>query len=250
MDKITLITGANRGMGFELAKEIGEHGHHILVGARNQKSGEEAVWKLQNLGIQADFIQLDVTDKTSIQRAAKKIDETFGYLSILINNAGIGLDKFIKPSELSTDIMRKDFDVNFFGLIDVTQAMLPLLKKSKSAKIINMSSMMGSLTASVTEGYSIYGVTAVGYQASKSAVNMFTVQLAKEFMNQKDTTITVNAIDPGKVATEFGGVTLEDAEKMGGKSVEQGVARAVELAISDENTVTMTYSNAEGVVPW
>lgn len=248
--KVTLITGANKGIGFEIAKQVGEHGHHVLVGSRDEKRGAEAVKQLLDLGIEADFIQIDVTNKESINKAAELIEEKYGYLTALINNAGISLDKFIVPSKLDTEIIRQDFDVNFFGLVDTTQAMLPLLKKSTKAKIINMSSMMGSLNIAATPESEVYHASVVGYQASKVAVNMFTIKLAKELEDLKETTITVNAVDPGMVATEFGGVDPEFSRSHGGKPVEEGAKRAVELAVNDDDTSNATFSNAEGVVAW
>lgn len=247
---VTLITGANRGMGFELAKEIGEFGHHILVGARSSESGNEATEKLRELGIKADFVQLDVTDKASIEQAAKKIEQNYGYLSVLINNAGIALDNFEQPSTMKTEIMRKDFDVNFFGTVDTTQAMLPLLKKSRQAKIINMSSIMGSLGAATDPNSRVYNASAVGYQASKAALNMFTIRLARELEGLEDSKITVNAVSPGMVATEFGGGDPEAAKKMGAKSVEEGVKRLVELATDEHSTTNITFSDTDGIVPW
>ncbi|MBC6310474.1 SDR family oxidoreductase [Listeria sp. FSL L7-1582] len=248
--KITLITGANRGIGLQLAKEIGKHGHHILVGARSSESGQNTIEELKKLGITAYFVQLDVTDQHSIQQAVKTIEQDHGYLSVLINNAGIALDNFEQPSTMKTEIMRKDFDVNFFGTVDTTQAMLPLLKKSGQAKIINISSMMGSLGAAVDPNSQIYNVSAVGYQASKAALNMFTIRLAKELEKLEDVTITVNAIDPGMVATEFGGGTPDAAKKMGAKPVEEGVKRTVKLAIDEENNTNITFSNTSGIVSW
>ncbi|WP_376716923.1 SDR family NAD(P)-dependent oxidoreductase [Enterococcus dongliensis] len=170
--KVTLITGANKGIGFEIAKQVGEHGHHVLVGSRDEKRGAEAVKQLLDLGIEADFIQIDVTNKESINKAAELIEEKYGYLTALINNAGISLDKFIVSSKLDTEIIRQNFDVNFFGLVDTTQAMLPLLKKSTKVKIINMSSMMGSLNIAATPESEVYHASVVGYQASKVAVNI------------------------------------------------------------------------------
>lgn len=248
--KLTLITGANRGMGFEMAKEIGKKEHRILLGARNEESGKNAVKQLEELHIDADFIQIDVSNHSSILQAAETIKQRYGYLSILINNAGISLDNFRTPTQLDLDTIRKDFEVNFFGLIDVTQTMLPLLEQTDDAKILNISSEMGSLTAATSVNSPLYNASAAGYQSSKAAVNMYTIKLAKELSERTDSIITVNAIDPGMVATDFGGGTAEDAKKHGAKSIEEGNARAVELAISNENKITGTFSNTSGTVAW
>ncbi|MDT2493735.1 SDR family oxidoreductase [Enterococcus avium] len=248
--KLALITGANRGMGFEMAKEIGKKGHRILLGARNEESEKNAVKQLEELHIDADFIQIDVSNHSSILQAAETIKQRYGYLSILINNAGISLDNFRTPTQLDLDTIRKDFEVNFFGLIDVTQTMLPLLEQTDDAKILNISSEMGSLTAATSVNSPLYNASAAGYQSSKAAVNMYTIKLAKELSERTDSIITVNAIDPGMVATDFGGGTAEDAKKHGAKSIEEGIARAVELAISNENKITGTFSNTSGTVAW
>lgn len=239
--KITLITGANKGMGFELALELGKAGQFILLGARNKQLGQEAIKKLQSNGIEADLVLIDVTNEESIKAATKYIEQKYGHIDILINNAGIALDNHEKPSKIKLDIVRKDFDVNFFGLISVTQNIIPLMRKAKTAKIINISSEVGSLTLSSDP--SVHRHTAVGYQASKAAVNMFTVDLANEL---SDTNITVNAVNPGWVDTTFAG----GGGQSGQKTVQQGVARTVEIATDESNEVSGTFSDTKGIVPW
>lgn len=238
--QLTLITGADRGMGFELALELGHLGQHILVAARNADKGNAAVTQLRAQGIEADLLELDVTDEKSIHRAATTVTQQFGHLDVLINNAGIALDNYEKPSTLPIDIIRKDFDVNFFGLVMVTQAFIPLLRQAPFAKILNISSTVGSLTLASDPTTSIYQHSAMGYQASKTAVNMFTVDLANEL---KTTNVTVNAINPGWVETTFAGGG-------GNKTVQEGVARTVALASSPDNTINGTFSDVNGSVPW
>jgi NAD(P)-dependent dehydrogenase (short-subunit alcohol dehydrogenase family) len=248
-DTITLITGANRGMGFELALELGQKGQRIIIGARNVKKGQAAVEKLAGQGVSAALVQLDVTDQASIAAAVKQLKQDCGRLDILINNACAAFGSRTKPSKVSQDTLHQNMSINYFGLIAVTQAMLPLLRKSASAKIINISSMMGSMTAALTPGSEVYKASVVGYQAAKSAANMFTIQLAKELQQEK-AMISVNAIDPGMVATTFGGVPAFVSKQMGGKPVAEGVARTVALALAPDNATTATFSNTQGVVGW
>ncbi|WP_429970265.1 SDR family oxidoreductase [Fructilactobacillus sp. Tb1] len=240
-ETLTLITGADKGMGFEMAKELGQKGQHILLGSRNQANGERAVTELEKLDIKVDLVILDVTDEETIQAAAQLIQSKFGYLNILINNAGIALDAHQSPVDIPVATIRKDFDVNYFGVIQVTQAMIPLLKQSETAQIINISSEMGSLTLATTPGSISFDHTAVGYQSSKAALNMWTIDLAKVLKADK---INVNAVNPGWVKTSFGG---SDA---GALTPAEVVARTVELALGAGKLVTGTFSDTHGIVPW
>ncbi len=140
---IALITGANKGIGFETARQLGQQGIHLLVGARDIARGEEAVQKLAALSVQATFVELDVTDEKSISRAAQSIAETFARLDILINNAGISGGNANIPSDTALAVMRTVYDTNVFGVVAVTKAMLPLLRKSAAGRIVNVSSRAG-----------------------------------------------------------------------------------------------------------
>ncbi|AMV61970.1 short-chain dehydrogenase/reductase SDR [Pediococcus damnosus] len=244
---LTLITGADKGVGFETAKELGQKGQHILLGSRNVSRGEKAVSKLADLGVNADLVQLDVTDQESIKKAADKIKADYGHLDILINNAGMTNDAHQKPSEMPTATIREEYDVNFFGLLDTTQAMVPLLKKATSGKIINVSSNMGSLTLASDPKSRFYQVSSVGYQSSKAAVNFVTIDLSKEL---KEFGITVNSVNPGWTATGFGGRSLDSPKIPGMQDVEEGAARIVELASDPDNKTTGTFSENGGTLPW
>lgn len=246
---LTLITGANRGMGFELAKTLGQKGQHVIVGSRDEDKGDEVVAEFTEMGISASAIQLDVTDSKSVANAAQTIEEAFGKLTVLINNAGAVFDHRNGPSTISQESLQQDMAINYFGLIDVTQHFLPLLKRSDQAKIINISSMMGSEAEALNPESEVYRAVAPGYQAAKSAANMYTIQLAKE-MQRSDLPITVNAVDPGMVATNFGGVTVEQAASHGAKPVDEGIARTVALATDFNDDTTATFSNVNGVVGW
>lgn len=244
---LTLITGADKGVGFETAKELGQKGQHISLGSRNIERGEKAVKKLTDLGVKADLIQLDVTDQDSIKKAADKIQAEYDRLNVLINNAGMTNDAHQKASEISTATIREEFDVNFFGLIDTTQAMVPLLKKSTWAKIINLSSNMGSLGLASDPQSRFYQVSSVGYQSSKAAVNFVTIDLSKEL---KEFGITVNSVNPGWTATGFGGRSIDSPKIPGMQDVEEGAARVVKLASDPEDKTTGTFTENEGTLPW
>lgn len=238
---LTLITGADKGIGFETAAELGQQGQHLLIGSRNQTRGQHAVTRLRTAGVKSDLILLDVTLDTTIQAAAKQIANTYGYLNVLINNAGIALDAHQAPSQLPVATMRKDFDVNFFGLVSVTQAMIPLLKKGAPAKIINVSSNMGSLGLASDPDSRFFQVNSLGYQASKVAVNFATIDFAKELAKYQ---IKVNSVNPGWTRTDFGG------NRSGEQTVAQGAAQIVKLASDTGPDLNMSFTENAGRLPW
>ncbi|MCH5461818.1 SDR family NAD(P)-dependent oxidoreductase [Lactobacillus sp. LC28-10] len=245
---LTLISGADKGIGFATAQELGKRGQHVLIGARNQERGEKAVKQLKDGGIKADFIQLDVTDKAQIKAAAAKIKAEYGYLSILINNAGIAMDHHQPASELSTDTIRQDFDVNYFGLIDVTQAMVPLLKAGRPAKIINVSSNMGSMGLASDPNSRFYKVNSLGYQSSKASVNFATIIFSKELADEG---ITVNSVNPGWTATGFGGRPEDAPVPTGMQDVAIGAAQIIKMAsLPMDDTTTGTFTENAGTLPW
>ena len=238
--KIALVTGANKGIGYEVARQLAEQGMTVLLGARNAGRGEEAAAKLRGENYDAHFVRLDIGDAATHQAAAQFIEEKFGKLDVLVNNAGIALDAGEKPSEVSQDLLRKTFDTNFFGTIAVTQAFLPLVKKSNAGRIVNVSSGLGSLTLHGDPDWEFYEVKPLAYNASKTALNAFTVILAHEL---KDTNIKVNSADPGFTATDLNG-------NQGYKTVEQGASIITDLAVLRESGATGSYFDDQGVLPW
>ena len=238
--KTVLITGANKGLGYETARQLGEKGYTVLVGARDETRGNEAVEKLKGEGFDADFIEIDATNAETIKSAAEEVGEKYGRLDVLINNAAIALDSTEKASELSLDIIRKTFDTNFFGVIAITQAFLPLIKKSENGRIVNVSSGLGSLTQNSDPNWAFSAVKPLAYNSSKTALNAFTVILAHEL---KDTNIKVNSADPGYTATDLNG-------NSGTKTVAEGASIIVDLATLDENGATGSYFDDQGVLPW
>jgi NAD(P)-dependent dehydrogenase (short-subunit alcohol dehydrogenase family) len=236
---IALITGANKGIGLEIARQLGAQGITVLIGARDQKRGSEAAEKLQAENIDAHAVQLDVTNQQSIDAAANYIESEFGKLDILVNNAGIAIDN-APPSQLDMEILRRTYDTNFFGVFAVTKAMLPLLHKSKAGRIVNISSGLGSLTQNSDPNYEYAQIKYLAYNSSKTALNAMTVQFAHEL---KDTRIKVNSADPGYVATDIN-------NNNGPRTVQQGASTPVRLATLPADGPTGSFFDDNGVVPW
>ena len=202
-NRIALITGGNKGIGLETARQLGRQGITVLIGARDQARGTEAVNALKAEKIDAHLVNLEVTDKASIASAAAAVEKQFGHLDILINNAGwLDYAGESVASGVSDDTLRKTFDINFFGLVAVTQAFLPLIKKSPAGRIVNLTSILGSIAEHADPNSSIFNAKFLAYDSSKAAVNMFTNHLAHEL---KGTKIKVNAAHPGWVKTDMGG---------------------------------------------
>jgi NAD(P)-dependent dehydrogenase (short-subunit alcohol dehydrogenase family) len=238
--KLALITGANKGIGYEIARQIGHAGITVLLGVRNRALGEESAAKLRLEGLDARFVALDVTDPTSIAAASAAITDDYGRLDILVNNAGIN-DPADGPAPTAPlDAVERVLRTNFLGALAITQAMLPLLRKASGARIVNVSSGLGSLTQNADPAYPSAAVKFIGYSASKAALNMLTVQLAYLL---RDTTIKVNSADPGYTATDLNG-------HRGTQTIAEGAAEAIRLALLPSDGPTGTYSNRKGVVPW
>ena len=238
--KIALITGANKGIGFETARQLGAQGFTVLIGARDKSRGAEAETKLRGENLDAHFVELDLGNAATHEQAAKFIAEKFGKLDVLINNAAIASQDDGKPSEVALKIVRETFETNFFDTIAVTQAFLPLVKKSDAGRIVNVSSGLGSLTQNADPNWAFKDAKPLGYNASKTALNAFTVILAHEL---KDTKIKVNSADPGYVATDLNGHS-------GPRTVEQGATVIIHLATLPNDGATGSYFDENGVLPW
>jgi NAD(P)-dependent dehydrogenase (short-subunit alcohol dehydrogenase family) len=238
--RIALITGANKGIGFEIARQIGQTGATVLVGARNKAAGERAATTLAAEGIDARFVAIDVADYASIEASAGSIADGFGRLDILVNNAGINDPSDGPALTARLDAVERVLRTNFLGALAVTQAMLPLLRKSTAARIVNVSSGLGSLTLNGDPSYPYAAAKLIGYSASKAALNMLTVQLAYLL---RDTDIKVNSADPGYTATDLNG-------RRGTQTVPEGAAEAIRLALLADDGPTGTYSDSKGIVPW
>jgi NAD(P)-dependent dehydrogenase (short-subunit alcohol dehydrogenase family) len=238
--KIALVTGANKGIGFEIARQLGGQGMFTLVGSRDEERGLAAAGELTAQGLSAAAVAIDVTDDASISRAAKEIGQRYGHLDVLVNNAGITGSFRGAPSEVTPDQLRQVYDTNVFGVVAVTNAMLPLLRRSPAGRIVNMSSGLGSLAQSSDPGSEFGSYNLITYQSSKTALNAVTVGYAKEL---RETPIKVNAADPGFTATDLN-------NHRGYRTVEQAAVIAVRLATLGADGPTGTFEDENGPVPW
>jgi len=240
--RVALISGANKGIGFETARQLGKQGITVLMGARDLAKGQAAAEQLKKEGIDARAVKFDVVNAADIKAAAEKIEKEFGKLDILINNAGVMFEPIggNNTSSVPDDVVRKTFDTNFFSAISVTKAFLPLLKKSDAGRIVNVSSILGSLTLHATEGSPIYEAKALAYDASKAALNSFTIHLAHEL---KGTKIKVNSAHPGWVKTDMG----TDAAPM---NIVDGAKTEVELATLGADGPTGGFFHMGEAINW
>ncbi|MFD1545744.1 SDR family oxidoreductase [Nonomuraea guangzhouensis] len=236
MTTTALITGANKGIGFEIARLLGERGVTAIVGARDEERGKAAAERLGQ-----PYVRIDVTDADSVQAAAKWIEQEYGKLDILVNNAGIVIwQEDGRPSATGAETLREVYETNVFGVVTVTNAMLPLLRRAEAARIVNMSSELGSLSMAMDPDGPMWPHNYMHYNSSKSALNMVTVSYAKELW---DTPIKVNAANPGYCATDLNGHS-------GHRTAEQGAAIAVQLATLDADGPTGAYMDDGGPLSW
>lgn len=206
--KIAFITGANRGIGLETAKQLGKLGYYPVIGARNAESGKGAVSQLRAEGIDADSIVFDVTNTADHQNAFDYLTEKAGRLDVLINNAGVhfegepGVEHLYTASTVPDEVLRETMEANFFAPVALIQKLLPLVRKSAAGRIVNLSSILGSLTLASDPTSPIYEMKSAAYDTSKTAINSYTIQLAHELRAEP---IKVNSAHPGWVQTEMGG---------------------------------------------
>ncbi len=184
-NRVALITGANKGIGKEIARQLGAQGYTVLIGARDQERGNAAASELREQRCDAHFVQIDVTDERTIELAAQKVESDFGRLDVLVNNAGIALDRGA-ASQITLDVLRQTYETNVFGVFSVTKRFLPLLKKSDAGRIVNMSSGLGSLAQNSNPEWKYGAIKPIAYNSSKAALNMMTVIFAAEFKDTLD----------------------------------------------------------------
>ena len=241
--KVAFITGGNRGIGLETARQLGKQGVKVVIGSRDAEKGQAAAEKLRAEGADVDAIRFDITRPDDYQEAYSYFDKNFGRLDILINNAGVSKETFGAPNNagaVSQAILRETFETNFFGTIELTQVLLPLIKKAPEGRIVNLSSILGSLTLHSDPKSPIYAAKTLAYNASKTALNAFTVHLAHELQNSK---VKVNSAHPGWVKTEMG----TDAAPM---EIPDGAKTSVQLALLPATGPTGGYFHMGEVLPW
>jgi len=240
--KTVLITGANKGIGLETAKQMAQSGYFVYLGSRDKVKGADALKKLNELGISnVESIEIDVTNINSIKQAKRELETKIEALDILINNAGIAGEQPQTPSLIEIENLREIFETNFFGVLQTTQQFIPLLKKSKEPQIINVSSSLGSLTlhSSPESNPASWGAYDA-YGCSKTALNAFTVMLAYEF---KGTNFKINSIAPGYTATDLN-------QNKGTQTVEHAARIIVKYATLTNDGVTGKYFRETGEIPW
>jgi NAD(P)-dependent dehydrogenase (short-subunit alcohol dehydrogenase family) len=244
--KIAFITGGNRGLGFQTALDLKAEGVKVVIGSRDLSQGEKALAQLREAGVDADVLKFDITDPADHQAAYDYFNSKFGRLDILVNNAGIAGGTFPgtgpehRASDVPLELLHKVFETNFFAPVALTQTLLPLLKKSAAGRIVNLSSILGSLTLHADPKSPIYNAKSFAYDASKTALNAFTIHLAYEL---RGTSIKVNSAHPGWVKTDMGG----DQAPM---ELAEGSKTSVELATLPENGATGGFLHLGKPLPW
>jgi NAD(P)-dependent dehydrogenase (short-subunit alcohol dehydrogenase family) len=244
--KKVLITGANKSIGFETARQLLQKGYYVYLGSRNLDKGEDAVEKLKAEGLnEVEAVQIDVADEESVKAARTEIGKKTESLDVLINNAGVSGGMTQTATDTNIAVFKQVFDTNFFGVVLVTQAFMDLLHKSLEPRIVNVTSGLGSLTLQSDPTWKYYQFKAPAYSSSKAALNMYTIGLAYEL---RDTAFKVNAVDPGFTATDLNGHT-------GTGTVEDAAARLVKCATIEANGATGKFFSDDnspqiGVSPW
>lgn len=242
MAKIALITGANKGIGFEVARKLGHAGFTVLLGSRDVSRGEQAASTLRAEGIEVRAVIVDLDRGAECGATiAGEIGKEFGHLDVLVNNAGISPKDDGAASTTSIETLRSTFETNFFGVVAFTQPLLPLLRKTENARIVNVSSGLGSLTINADPNNPFYHAKLLAYNASKAALNMFTLGLAYDL---RDTKVKVNSGNPGYTATDMTG------HAPGTQTVEEGAREIVRLAQLSDDGPTASFTQNDGIVPW
>jgi NAD(P)-dependent dehydrogenase (short-subunit alcohol dehydrogenase family) len=247
--KVAFITGGNRGLGFQTALDLGldkKAGVKVVIGSRDRAQGEQALAKLRAAGVDADVLQFDITKPADYQAAYDYFNSKYGRLDILVNNAGIAGGTFPgtgpehRAADVPLEVLHKVFETNFFAQVALTKTLLPLLRKSLAGRIVNLSSILGSLSLHADPKSPIYDAKSFAYDASKSALNAYTIHLAYELRGTK---IKVNSAHPGWVKTDMGGEQAPMDISEGGKT-------SAALALLADDGPTGGYFHQGKPIPW
>lgn len=236
MTKFAFVTGANKGIGYEIVRQLAEKNYHVFLGARNEELGNKAVESLGYSNI--SYVQVDISDKQSIENSKNKILEVTDHLDLLINNAGIALDFGILPTELTAETLRKEFDVNFFGTFQMIQTFLPLVKFSQAGKIVNVTTDMASQT--MFDNGQAGQLNLLGYNSSKTAANSLVLSFGKEFGTNGP---EIFGVTPGFTTSDLNG------NAPGGKTTSEGAQIIVNYAMSQQN-YNGKILDKNGIIPW
>ncbi|KOO47452.1 SDR family NAD(P)-dependent oxidoreductase [Priestia koreensis] len=236
METTAFVTGANKGIGYELVRQLANHMDHVFLGARNEELGKKAI---HSLGLSnVSFVQVDISDQNSIQSAMDTILGQTNYLDLLINNAGVALDFHISPTELKVEMLREIFNINFFGTFQMIQTFLPLVKKARRGKIVNVTTDMASQT--MFDNGDVHPLNILGYNSSKTAINSLTLSFGKEFGEGGP---EIFGVTPGFTTTDL------NSNAPGGKSTKEGAKVIVKHALSEQN-YNGKVLNEKGIIPW
>lgn len=240
--KVAFITGGNRGIGLETARQLGKEGVKVVIGSRDLAKGQAAAKQLHGEGADVEAVRFDIRQRADYQEAYRYFESHYGKLDILINNAGVMKEEMggNNTTSVAPSVLRETFETNFFGVVELTQVLLPLLRKAPEGRIVNLSSILGSLTLHADPKSGIYNAKTLAYDASKAALNAFTIHLAHDL---KDTKIKVNSAHPGWVKTEMG----TDAAPM---EIEDGAKTSVQLALLPANGPNGGYFHMGEPLPW
>jgi NAD(P)-dependent dehydrogenase (short-subunit alcohol dehydrogenase family) len=244
MPRIALVTGANRGLGFEVARQLAHAGHVAVIGARDPQKGDEAAQRLRSEGLDVEAVALDVDDANSVKDAARELRERHGALDVLVNNAGVLPEATTDSAEaISAGMFRQTFETNLFGAVRATEQLLPLLRRSEAGRIVNVSTTMGSLADQGDPNSPYYAVIVPAYQASKASLNSVTIGLSKLLA---DTPIKVNAVCPGFVQTDLTPINRDQAPL-----TPADAARViVHYALLDDTGPSGGFFDQAGAVAW
>jgi NAD(P)-dependent dehydrogenase (short-subunit alcohol dehydrogenase family) len=240
---IALITGANKGIGFETARQLAQTGIHVIIGARDAAKGQAAAQTLQAEGYKADFIPLEVSNEASVKQAAQTVSDRYGKLDILVNNAGINPEfpqGIFAVEQMPLELLTQVYQTNVFGPFLATREFLPLLRQSEAGRIVNVSSTLGSLTEQSNPESAYYAFNIIGYNSSKTALNALTVQLAKQLAG---TNIKINSACPGWVKTDLGSEAAP-------RNVEEGAKIIIQLATLPSDGPNGGFFDEAGAIGW